>query len=184
LLPARVGRYRVERLLGEGGFGRVFLASDEQLQRLVAVKVPHPHLLAVPEDADAYLAEARTAARLDHSHIVPVFDVGGTPEFPCFIVSKFIAGRTLAAAVRDGRPAPAAAAALVAAVAEALQHAHERGVVHRDVKPGNILLDDAGRPFVADFGLALRDQDVGRGPRYVGTPCYMTPEQARGVGLL
>ena len=71
VLPARVGRYRVERLLGEGGFGRVYLARDEQLQRRVAVKVPHPHLIARPQDADAYLAEARTAAGLDHPHIVP-----------------------------------------------------------------------------------------------------------------
>src|SRR6516165_4326424 len=95
VLPAHVGRYRVERLLGQGGFGRVYLARDEQLQRLVAVKVPHPRLIASPQDADAYLAEARTAAGLDHPHIVPVFDVGGTPDFPCFIVSKFIEGRTL-----------------------------------------------------------------------------------------
>jgi serine/threonine protein kinase len=73
-LPERVGRYRVERLLGAGGFGRVFLARDEQLQRWVAVKVPHPHLVASPPDADAYLAEARTAAGLDHPHIVPIFD--------------------------------------------------------------------------------------------------------------
>jgi serine/threonine protein kinase/formylglycine-generating enzyme required for sulfatase activity len=182
VLPAQVGRYRVERLLGEGGFGRVYLARDEQLQRLVAVKVPHPRLIASPQDADAYLAEARTAAGLDHPHIVPVFDVGGTPDFPCFIVSKFIEGRTLAAALRHDRPAPAAAAALAATVAEALQHAHQRGVVHRDVKPGNILLDAAGRPFVADFGLALREQDVGHGPRYAGTPAYMSPEQARGEG--
>src|SRR5262249_49803238 len=80
-LPAQVGRYRVERLLGEGGFGRVYLARDEQLQRRVAVKVAHRHLIASPQDADAYLAEARTAAGLDHPHIVPVFDVGGTPEF-------------------------------------------------------------------------------------------------------
>jgi serine/threonine protein kinase len=162
-LPEYVGRYRVERLLGEGGFGRVYLARDEQLQRRVAVKVPHPHLLASPRDADAYLAEARTAAGLDHPHIVPVFDVGGTSEFPCFIVSKFIEGRTLAGAIRQDRPAPAAAAALVATIAEALQHAHQHGVVHRDIKPGNILLDRADRPFVADFGLALRDQDVGHG---------------------
>jgi hypothetical protein len=144
--------------------------------------VPHPHLVASPADADAYLAEARTAAGLDHPHIVPVFDVGGTPEFPCFVVSKFIEGRTLAEAIRHDRPAPAAAAALVATVAEALQHAHQQGVVHRDIKPGNILLDRAGRPFVADFGLALRDQDVGHGPRYAGTPAYMSPEQARGEG--
>jgi hypothetical protein len=181
-LPSHIGRYRVERLLGEGGFGRVYLARDEQLQRLVAVKVPHPHLVATPEDADAYLAEARTAAGLDHPHIVPVFDVGGTPEFPCFIVSKFIEGRTLAGALRHDRPAPPAAAALVATIAEALQHAHQRGIVHRDIKPGNILLDAADRPFVADFGLALREQDVGHGPRYAGTPAYMSPEQARGEG--
>jgi len=181
-LPAHVGRYRVERLLGEGGFGRVFLARDEQLQRRVAVKVPHPHLVASPQDADAYLAEARTAAHLDHPHIVPVFDVGGTPDFPCFIVSKFIEGHTLAWAIRHDRPGPAAAAALVASVAEALQHAHQRGIVHRDIKPGNILLDTTGRTFVADFGLALREQDVGHGPRYAGTPAYMSPEQARGEG--
>jgi serine/threonine protein kinase/formylglycine-generating enzyme required for sulfatase activity len=181
-LPAHVGRYRVERLLGQGGFGRVYLACDEQLQRRVAVKVPHPHLVACPRDADAYLAEARTAARLDHPHIVPVFDVGGTAEFPCFIVSKFIEGRTLAGALRHDRPALPAAAALVATIAEALQHAHQQGVVHRDIKPGNILLDRADRPFVADFGLALREQDVGHGPRYAGTPAYMSPEQARGEG--
>jgi serine/threonine protein kinase len=181
-LLSPIGRYRIERLLGEGGFGRVFLAHDEQLQRLVAVKVPHPHLVASPRDADAYLAEARTAARLDHPHIVPVFDVGSTAEFPCFIVSKFIPGRTLAGTIREDRPAPAAAAALVAAVADALQHAHQRGVVHRDIKPSNILLDSAGQPFVADFGLALREQDLGHGPRFAGTPAYMSPEQARGEG--
>jgi serine/threonine protein kinase/formylglycine-generating enzyme required for sulfatase activity len=181
-LPSQVGRYLVIRLLGEGGFGRVFLARDEQLQRHVAVKVPHPHLLTRPADADAYLSEARTAARLDHPAIVPVFDVGATPEFPCFIVSKFIEGHTLAWVMRHDPPAPAAAAALVAMVADALQHAHQRGVVHRDVKPGNVLLDDAGRPYVADFGLALREQDVGHGPRYAGTPAYMSPEQARGEG--
>jgi serine/threonine protein kinase len=182
VLPEDVGRYRVERLLGQGGFGRVYLARDEQLRRLVAVKVPHPHLIASPQDADAYLAEARTAAGLDHPGIVPVYDVGGTPNFPCFIVSKFIEGRTLVAAIRHDRPVPPTAAALVATVAEALQHAHQRGVVHRDIKPGNILLDRAGQPFVADFGLALREQDVGHGPRYAGTPAYMSPEQARGEG--
>src|SRR5262245_24259015 len=79
-LPSRVGRYRVERLLGEGGFGRVYLAHDEQLRRFVAVKVPHRRLVIRLEDADAYLAEARTAAVLDHPHIVPVFDVGRTAD--------------------------------------------------------------------------------------------------------
>jgi serine/threonine protein kinase/formylglycine-generating enzyme required for sulfatase activity len=180
--PSHVGRYRVERPLGEGGFGRVYLAYDEKLQRRVAVKVPHRRLVGRPEDADAYLAEARTAAGLDHPHIVPVFDVGSTDDCPCFIVSRFIEGRTLAWQIRNGRPPSAEAAGLVATVAEALHHAHRHGVVHRDIKPGNILLDDAGWPHVADFGLALREQDVGKGPRYAGTPSYMSPEQARGEG--
>src|SRR5262245_52134030 len=165
-LPAHIGRYRVERFLGEGGFGRVFLARDEQLQRLVAVKVPHRRLVATAEDAGAYLAEARTAAALDHPHIVPVFDLGSTPEYPCFIVSKFIDGRTLAWSIRNDRPAPAASAGLVAAVAEALHHAHRKGLVHRDIKPGNILLDACGKPFVADFGLALREEDFGKGAKF------------------
>jgi serine/threonine protein kinase/formylglycine-generating enzyme required for sulfatase activity len=180
--PSHIGRYRVERLLGEGGFGRVYLARDEQLQRLVAVQVPHRRLITTVEAADAYLAEARTVASLDHANIVPVFDVGSTPDCPCLIVSKFIEGSTLAQKIRDERPSPVEAAGLVAAVAEALHHAHHKGIVHRDVKPGNILLDADGKPHVADFGLALKEDDVGRGPEYVGTPAYMSPEQARGEG--
>ena len=92
-VPASIGRYRVERLLGQGGFGLVFLAHDEQLDRQIAVKVPHARLIERPEDAELYLAEARTVALLDHPHIVPVYDVGGTAERPCFIVSKYVEGR-------------------------------------------------------------------------------------------
>jgi serine/threonine protein kinase len=155
---------------------------DEQLRRLEAVKVPHRRLVGRPEDADAYLAEARTAAGLDHPHIAPVYDVGSTADCPCIIVSKYVEGRTLAWHIRNARPAAAEAAGLVATVAEALHHAHRKGVVHRDVKPGNILLDASGQPYLADFGLALREQDLGRGLRYAGTPSYMSPEQARGEG--
>ena len=183
LPPARVGRYRVEGILGEGGFGRVYLAHDEQLGRPVAIKVPHARLVAQAGDAEAYLAEARTVANLDHPNIVPVYDVGGDDHFPCFVVSKYIDG------LRPRRPAQANPGRrctrrrkLAATVAEALHHAHVQGLVHRDVKPGNILLDKSGKPFVADFGLALREQDVGKGPRYAGTPAYMSPEQARGEG--
>src|SRR5262249_9367439 len=180
--PQRIGRYRVERTLGEGGFGSVYLAHDEQLQRPVAVKVPHRRLVSRPEDAEAYLTEARTVASLDHPHIVPVHDVGSTEDCPCFVVSKFIDGSTLAQRIEANRPSVAEAVQLVATVAEALHHAHKQGLVHRDIKPGNILLDTTGKPFVADFGLALREQDVGKGPRYAGTPAYMSPEQARGEG--
>src|SRR5262249_50683674 len=112
--PQRIGRYRVERVLGEGGYGIVYLAHDDQLQRPVAVKVPHRKLVARPEDAEAYLTEARTVAGLDHPHIVPVYDVGSTPDFPCYVVSKLIEGSTLAQRLKASRPSVAEAVALVA----------------------------------------------------------------------
>src|SRR6516225_8665132 len=155
--PQYIGRYRIERVLGRGGFGLVYLAHDDQLQRLVAIKVPHRRLLSQLEDAEAYLSEARTVAKLDHPNIVPVHDVGSTDQFPCFIVSKYIDGTDLATRLKQSRLSIHEAVELVATVAEALHHAHKQGLVHRDIKPGNILLDRAGRPFVADFGLALRD---------------------------
>src|SRR5499427_6821692 len=180
--PSHIGRYRVERVLGRGGFGLVYLAHDDQLQRRVAIKVPHARLVAQTTDAEAYLTEACTVANLDHPHIVPVFDVGSTEQLPCSIVSKYIDGTDLAARLKQSRLALHEAVELVATVAEALHHAHKQGLVHRDIKPGNILLDRSGKPFVTDFGLALREQDVGKGPRYAGTPAYMSPEQARGEG--
>jgi serine/threonine protein kinase/formylglycine-generating enzyme required for sulfatase activity len=152
------------------------------LQRLVAIKVPHRQLVNRQQDAEAYLTEARTVAGLDHPHIVPVFDVGSTEEFPCFVVSKYVDGTDLASRLRKSRLVLREAVELVATVAEALHHAHKQGLVHRDIKPGNLLLDKSGKPFVADFGLALREQDIGTGPRYAGTPAYMSPEQARGEG--
>jgi serine/threonine protein kinase len=180
--PELIGRYRVERVLGSGGFGRVYLAHDAQLDRLVAIKVPHPGRIARPEEAEASLMEARVLACLDHPNIVPVFDVGSTDANPFFIVSKFIEGMTLARKIREGLPHPNQAAECVAAVAEALHHAHSKGLVHRDIKPGNILLDKSGKVFVADFGLALGEKDVGEGAHFAGTPAYMSPEQARGEG--
>jgi serine/threonine protein kinase/formylglycine-generating enzyme required for sulfatase activity len=181
-LPKRIGRYRIEKVLGKGGFGVVYLAQDEQLNRLVAVKVPHSKLISKPEDAEAYLVEARTVANLDHPNIVAVYDVGSTSDFPCFVVSKYIDGTDLATRLKQSRLSLHEAVELVAIVAEALHFAHKQGLVHRDIKPGNLLLDKGGKPFIADFGLALREQDVGKGPRYAGTPAYMSPEQARGEG--
>ncbi|HWB11885.1 MAG TPA: SUMF1/EgtB/PvdO family nonheme iron enzyme [Pirellulales bacterium] len=180
-LPRLIGRYRVERLLGEGGFGLVYLAHDDRLGRQVAIKVPRPKRLTGPDDAAPYLREARLVAGLDHPHIVPVYDVGSSDEFPCFAVSKYVDGTTLSRRLRHHhRYTYAQAAELTATLAEALHHAHRQGLIHRDIKPGNILIDRQETPFIADFGLALREEDFEFGDAYVGTPGYMSPEQARG----
>ena len=105
-VPQQIGRYRVEKILGEGGFGRVYLAHDDQLQRPVAITIPHPLRVARPDDVEAYLAEARVLASLDHSHIVPVFDVGCTVDGLPFIVSKFIEGIDLAKKLIETLAAP------------------------------------------------------------------------------
>jgi serine/threonine protein kinase len=181
-MPEMIGRYRVVRVLGEGSFGRVFLAADEELRRPVAIKVPHRDRVSSAKDIEAYLAEARTLARLDHPHIVPVHDVGKTDDGLCYVVSKFIEGSDLVRRVAEGRLPFLESAVIIAQVAVALHHAHLKGLVHRDVKPANILLDTAGKPFLADFGLALREEDFGRGTGFAGTPIYMSPEQACGRG--
>jgi formylglycine-generating enzyme required for sulfatase activity len=182
--PAALGRYRVTARLGAGGFGVVYRGYDDELRREVAIKVPHPQRVAAGAAVEAYLAEARVLASLDHPGIVPVYDVGHTPDGLCYVVSKFVPGSDLRARLGQGRPPLAEAVELVARVAEALHHAHQRGLVHRDVKPANILLDTAGRPYVTDFGLARREEEFGRGPAVAGTPAYMSPEQARGEGHL
>ena len=181
-LPQRIGRYEIEKVLGKGGFGIVFLARDEQLKRSVTVKVPHANRLARPEDVELYLTEARTVASLDHPHIVPVFDVGSTSGHPFFVVSKYVEGTDLATRLKESRLSWPQAADLVTTVAEALDYAHKQGFVHRDVKPGNILIGANGTPYLVDFGLALREENLGKGPRHAGTAAYMSPEQARGEG--
>jgi serine/threonine protein kinase len=139
-------------------------------------------LIQQPKDSAAYLAEARTVANLDHPGIVPVHDVGSTDDCPCFVVSKYIEGTDLSTKLTQQRLNYREAAELLATVAEALHYAHKQGLVHRDVKPGNILIGKDGQPHVVDFGLALREENIGKGPKYAGTPAYMSPEQARGEG--
>ncbi len=181
-IPERIDRYRIERVLGQGGFGVVYLARDEQLNRSVAIKVAHRRLISSPADASAYLEEARIVAGLDHPNIVPVHDVGSTAEVPFYSVSKYVDGTDLSVKLGKSRFHPVAAAELVAAIAQALHFAHKQGLVHRDVKPANILLDRDGKPFLVDFGLALREATMDDEPKYVGTPGYTSPEQVRGEG--
>ena len=182
--PDRIGRYRIERVLGQGAFGTVYRGYDDELKRPVAIKVPHRHLVARPEDMDLYLEEAQVVAGLDHANIVPVHDVGRTEDRLCYVVSKFIEGSDLAGRIRENRLSHCESAGLVAAIAEALHHAHLHQVVHRDVKPANILIDAAGKPYLADFGLALKEEDFGGRSGIAGTAAYMSPEQARGESHL
>jgi serine/threonine protein kinase/formylglycine-generating enzyme required for sulfatase activity/tetratricopeptide (TPR) repeat protein len=180
--PVKIGRYRIIRPLGQGGFGRVYLARDEDLDRSVAIKVPNPERVADLRDAEAYLAEGRALAKLDHARIVPVYDVGRTDDGLCYVVSKYIDGSDLSERLARERPSVREAVELTALIAGALHHAHTRGLVHRDIKPANILIDASNEPWVADFGLALKEEDYGKGARLAGTPAYMSPEQARGEG--
>jgi eukaryotic-like serine/threonine-protein kinase len=175
------GRYRLDEPIAEGGFAKVWKGFDLELHRVVAVKVPKR---SRPDMLDGFLAEARKTARLKHPGIVPIFDTGGcsTPvgQQPgtCFLVSEYVEGGSLAE--RVGQPMAAADVVRIGAeIAEALQHAHEQGFIHRDIKPNNILIDRHGRARLTDFGIAVADGEEGTLVR--GTLRYMSPEQAAGL---
>ncbi|PHQ34944.1 bifunctional serine/threonine-protein kinase/formylglycine-generating enzyme family protein [Rhodopirellula bahusiensis] len=183
--PDWIGRYRVVRRIGSGGFGSVFHAKDESLNRDVAIKIPLRTLDDV-NDEFQWTSEARMVAKLDHPNIVPVYDVGNSDKFPFFVVSRFIQGVDLRERFQKSKPSLEEGLAWVASIADALDHAHANGLVHRDVKPSNILIDNQNRAWLTDFGLAMSD-DAPRPTRaglLIGTYSYMSPEQARGEGHL
>jgi serine/threonine-protein kinase len=177
------GRYSLDRELGRGGMGVVFLARDVALDRPVAIKVLPPSLAADRATRDRFLREARTAAALSHPNVVPIHAVEEHGEV-VFFVMAFVDGETLGSRVRGrGRLPPAEVMRVTQEVAWALAHAHTRGLIHRDVKPDNILLErDGGRALVTDFGIArdLDGTDTPASGAVRGTPQYMSPEQAAG----
>src|SRR5262245_10258653 len=161
----------------------VFLARDLALDRHVAIKVMRPDLIDVEGIQDRFVIEARTAAHLDHSGIVTVHAVRQRAGL-LYIVMKYIEGQTLEAVLKRDRVLdPGTAAGIICRVAEALHFAHGEGVVHRDVKPSNILIDSRGRPVVTDFGIAraAAGQGLTVAGSILGTPTYMSPEQCRGL---
>lgn len=207
----KLGRFELLERIGSGAFGTVYKARDPDLDRIVAVKVPRAGNLSSPEECNRFLREARSAARLRHPFIVSMYEVGQADDVP-FLVCEFVEGVSLKDWLSRGRMAPQDAALLLADVADALQHAHDQGVIHRDVKPGNILIERGRKPGsshsglsirsggsssmlsypepterlipkVMDFGLAKRDggdATLTVEGQVLGTPAYMSPEQARG----
>ncbi len=184
LQAALAGEYSLQRELGRGGMGIVYLARDVQLDRDVAIKVLPSHLASTAESRERFLREARTAAGLSHPHIVPIHRVGESAGFVYFVMS-YVEGETLGERLRrDGPLAPTDATRVLREVAWALAYAHGRGIVHRDVKPDNILLEaGTGRALVTDFGIAhggaasVSNTDPGK---IMGTANFMSPEQAAG----
>jgi serine/threonine-protein kinase len=182
LRRATGGRYVVERRLGGGGMATVYLARHALLDTPLALKVLHPHLAGDPEMRTRFRREAEAAARLQHPNVCPIVDYGvsGAVEY---LVMPFLSGGSLADATGAGRAmTPEAAAGAAAQAARGLDYAHRRGVVHRDVKPDNVLFDGDGHAVVTDFGIAsarfhARLTATGRA---MGTPHYMSPEQAMG----
>ena len=168
--------------IGRGGMGVIYKAHQPRLNRVVAIKVIHAAELAGEAARRRFESEMRTAGRLNHPNIVPVFDTGMMDGCPCFSMEYFPGG-TLAARIREFAANPENGVRLLVKVARAISFAHQRGVLHRDLKPANILLDDTDEPHVADFGLAKQldsDSDMTRSGAVLGSPNYMSPEQAAG----
>jgi WD40 repeat protein len=188
----RLGKFQLLERVGLGAFGAVWKARDTELDRIVALKIPHAGLLASAEGVERFYREARAAAQVRHPGIVPVHEVATLEDLPA-IVSDFIDGLTLRDLLQLRPLAFREAAELVEQLADALDYAHSLGLVHRDVKPGNVMIEKlpsqssrgVGRPLLMDFGLALRDEaevTLTVDGQVVGTPAYMSPEQAAGRG--
>jgi WD40 repeat protein/serine/threonine protein kinase len=180
----RIGKFEVLDTVGHGGFGTVLKARDSELDRTVAVKIPRAGNVGTgPGDVDRFLREARAVAQLRHPSIITIHEVGidGVP----YLVCDFVEGLTLADILTGRRLTFRESAELIATVADAMEYAHSLGVVHRDVKPSNIMIRPDGSPCVMDFGLAKRDAGeitMTMDGQILGTPAYMSPEQARGEG--
>ncbi|MGQ0506646.1 MAG: serine/threonine protein kinase [Myxococcaceae bacterium] len=186
------GRYTIEKVLGQGGMGMVFLATQTSMRRPVAIKTLHPALAAAPTFFERFRREAEVASNLRHPNIITVFDFGKAPDGTCYYVMEYLAGESLKQIVkRDGPMSLRRASELIEQSARGLAHAHEKGAIHRDLKPHNIMvqrLDGADFVKVLDFGLVKaaeqdeEDQLTSTG-QVLGTPQYMPPEQAGGEAV-
>ncbi|MEM7435114.1 MAG: serine/threonine-protein kinase [Myxococcota bacterium] len=183
-IPRQIGRYRIERLLGSGSMGFVYLAHDDDLDRKVALKTLRD--VDLDEETRAmfigrFKNEARAAARLQHPNIVQIFDVGDDPQHGPYLVFEYVPGTTLKDQIRKKGPlAPDRLLTVAQQIADALSTAHVAGVIHRDLKPENLLVTNNGQVKLADFGIArVPNADLTKEGQFLGTPCYSAPETLR-----
>ena len=190
-LDAQFGRYILRERLASGGMGVVYTADDQQLKRTVALKMIRGSSFADSAEISRFTLEAEAAAALDHPNIVPIYEVGLEEGQP-FFTMKLIGGESLAARLRRlrgnrmDRIGTRAVADWLSQIAHAVHHAHQRGILHRDIKPGNILIDEANKPWLTDFGLAKlvhRDTGLTKSSDHLGTPNYMPPEILDGAAV-
>jgi hypothetical protein len=182
LVGRQLGKYQIQAEIGRGGMGIVYQAHDPLLDRKVAIKVLAPHLVWEAGFVERFLREARAAARLKHTGIVTVFDVGQEGSW-YYIVMEYLEGRTLAQIIhQQGRLPSDETLSILHQLAEALNYAHQSKLIHRDIKPGNIVIDSVGLATLTDFGVARAAQEtkLTTTGALIGTPQYMSPEQARG----
>ena len=180
-IPAQIGRYIIKSELGRGGMATVYLAFDPSFNREVAVKVLPREMLHDPQFRARFEREIKMAAGLEHPAIVPVYDVGEDNGQPYFVM-RLMTGGSLAGLIGKGKIPLEETAQIVSKIAQGLTYAHKKNVIHRDLQPDNILFDDNGDPFIADFGVARLTESTGSltGSGVIGTPAYMSPEQAQG----
>jgi serine/threonine protein kinase/Tol biopolymer transport system component len=179
-----VGRYEITNELGRGGMATVYRAYDPRFEREVAIKVLPHELMHEAQFRMRFEREAKTIARLEHTAIVPVYDVGEEDGVP-FFVMRYMPGGSLADRIKGGPLTLEESAHIIDRIASALDSAHAKGIVHRDVKPGNILFDEDNEPFISDFGIAKLSESKTNvtGSAIIGTPAYMSPEQAQGEAV-
>ncbi len=182
LIGKTLGQYEILEEIGRGGMATVYRARQLSINRIVAVKVLPRHLLHDPGFFERFEREVDVIAHLEHPHILPIYDYGKAEDMP-YIAMRYLAGGSMAQLIRRGQPRLEDLDRPFTQVAQALDYAHRQGIIHRDIKPGNIMLDEVGNAYLSDFGIARVLGSNLTGSAIIGTPAYMSPEQANGLPL-